>query len=146
MVMDASGALFGTAAAGGAHNAGLLFSLVPNGTQSQFGVIHDFCNRPDCKDGDLPDSELMLDGSGTLYGTTVNGGGNDTDDGHAGGGTLFRVSGTSLQVLHRFCAKDACGDGEYPRGGITTDPLGHLFGTTSAGGKNGEGTVFELLP
>src|SRR6185437_2631955 len=32
-----------------------------------------------------------------------------------------------------------------PLGGLITDAKGDLFGTTSTGGTNGDGTVFELV-
>jgi uncharacterized repeat protein (TIGR03803 family) len=35
-------------------------------------------------------------------------------------------------------------NGEYPQGGLIADAAGDLFGTTSQGGANGDGTVFEI--
>jgi len=35
-------------------------------------------------------------------------------------------------------------DGENPQGGLSADAAGDLFGTTNAGGANGDGTVFEV--
>jgi uncharacterized repeat protein (TIGR03803 family) len=37
-------------------------------------------------------------------------------------------------------------DGAAPVGGVTFDAAGNLYGTTSAGGAAGQGTVFELKP
>jgi uncharacterized repeat protein (TIGR03803 family) len=37
-------------------------------------------------------------------------------------------------------------DGQAPDGGLLEDPQGRLFGTTSGGGRNDLGTVFELTP
>ena len=37
-------------------------------------------------------------------------------------------------------------DGSHPWGGITLDQAGNLYGTSSAGGANGFGTVYELSP
>lgn len=36
------------------------------------------------------------------------------------------------------------GDGQFPRAGLIHDSSGFFYGTTSAGGSNGAGTVFEL--
>jgi len=36
------------------------------------------------------------------------------------------------------------GDGVGPIGGVITDPKGNIYGTTSAGGTNNKGTVFEI--
>ncbi len=149
VIMDAAGALYGTTASGGAHGAGVVYKLVPNGAKSEYTELYDFCARRDCKDGSIPDAELFLDSSGNLYGvTTIGGRKADGDD--PGAGIVFKLSGTTMQVLYRFCARDGCADGKLPRGGLIMDSAGHLFGTTSAGGKFGDkvfsGTVFEFTP
>ena len=35
-------------------------------------------------------------------------------------------------------------DGESPSGSLTTDAAGDLFGTTTEGGTNNDGAVFEI--
>jgi len=45
-------------------------------------------------------------------------------------------------VLHSFSVKD----GNYPGGSLIFDAAGNLYGTTSAGGVHGLGTVFEITP
>lgn len=50
------------------------------------------------------------------------------------------------RVIYSFCHKTDCADGSAPSGGLTMDSTGSLFGTTSAGGKHGSGTVFKLTP
>jgi len=88
---------------------------------------------------------LILDSSGNIFGTTYHGGGHDIDsDGH-GGGTVFELNG-SERVLYSFCAQANCIDGEHPQAGVIMDGVGNLFGTTVAGGVNGAGTVYELMP
>ena len=37
-------------------------------------------------------------------------------------------------------------DGENPVGGVALDASGNLYGTTSAGGANGAGVVWEITP
>jgi uncharacterized repeat protein (TIGR03803 family) len=37
------------------------------------------------------------------------------------------------------------GNGNSPYGGLIADSNGDLFGTTQAGGANGDGTVFEIV-
>jgi hypothetical protein len=62
-----------------------------------------------------------------------------------------------FKVLHRFCPSDAqgCTGGYSPRGSLTIDAAGNLYGTTYGGGFThhcagfqvyGCGTVFELAP
>ena len=50
------------------------------------------------------------------------------------------------KALHTFCSQPSCTDGNGPRAGLVSDAAGDLYGTTSAGGTNDAGTVFELAP
>ena len=70
-----------------------------------------------------------------LYGTTEFGG-------DYGKGTIFRMNltGSKEKVLHSF---GYGADGAIPLAGLI-DMNGTLYGTTSAGGTNGNGTVFAL--
>jgi uncharacterized repeat protein (TIGR03803 family) len=56
-------------------------------------------------------------------------------------GTL--ASAQQESILHSF---GGAGDGTIPYGGLIFDAAGNLYGTTSAGGAYGGGTVFELSP
>jgi uncharacterized repeat protein (TIGR03803 family) len=94
---------------------------------------------PDCADGEIPTGSLVADKSGNLYGTTERGGAN-------GSGTVFKLTGTALEVLYSFCAQPNCADGALPLSGVVLDASGNLFGTTSYRGANNGGTVFELSP
>ena len=47
------------------------------------------------------------------------------------------------QILHIFGAK---GDGDHATHGVVVDAAGKLYGTTTEGGKNDVGTVFQLTP
>ncbi len=59
---------------------------------------------------------------------------------------MFKLtkSGNSWResVIHAFEGTD----GDEPSGALIFDSHGNLYGTTSVGGPNGEGTVFELTP
>ncbi|HEX3664035.1 MAG TPA: choice-of-anchor tandem repeat GloVer-containing protein [Rhizomicrobium sp.] len=83
-----------------------------------------------------------MDSTGALYGTTYKGGANGSDD----AGTVFKLSGSTEEVLYSFCISPSCSDGATPVGGVTLDPLGNLYGTTESGGKHTGGTLFEVLP
>jgi len=48
------------------------------------------------------------------------------------------------KVLHSF--SDADGDGSMPLAALAMSSTGVLYGTTSAGGTAGKGTVFALVP
>src|SRR5207302_1847643 len=80
--------------------------------------------------GAAPQSTLLEDGSGNLFGTTILGGA-------LGGGTVFEVrhgSGT-LTTLANFYDPT----GGNPSGTLVEDASGNLFGTTSSGGAYGLG-------
>ncbi len=83
LVLDSAGSLFGTTAFGGSAATGTVFGLKPsaNGGFTYF-VIYTFQGPPN--DGLEPNSSLLLDSKGNLYGTTPQGG-------PKGGGTLFEI-------------------------------------------------------
>lgn len=147
LVMDASGALLGTTFRGGRPRngcCGIVFRLASDG--SAFDKIYDFCsNHRRCRDGANPTSALLLDSSGTLFGTASAGGNYDGGD-YQGAGIVFALTGSSLQVLHSFCSEASCADGWRPVGGLAMDAAGNLFGTTVLGGKFNGGVAFEISP
>jgi uncharacterized repeat protein (TIGR03803 family) len=97
-------------------------------------------------DGAAPQGGLVIDAAGALYGTTRAGG-------HCGSGTVFKLArppaGTTPWIethLHDFCPRPGLAAGTVPVAGLTADGTGGFFGSTSAGGANGFGTVFRLRP
>lgn len=54
------------------------------------------------------------------------------------------ASAAGLKTLHSFCAKKECHDGQEPKAGVVRDSAGNLYGTTSIGGKENAGVVFEI--
>jgi uncharacterized repeat protein (TIGR03803 family) len=71
---DINGTLYGTTDSGGAYNKGTIFSITTNGTEH---VLYSF--GASSNDGAYPQAAL-IDVTGTLYGTTTEGGGS----GHEG--------------------------------------------------------------
>jgi len=157
LMLDAQGNVLGSAGGGGTGaqcpsnyqgGCGVIFKLVPNGTQSKETVLYSFCQLTDCRDGTFPRS-IGFDANGAMVGTTYEGGGHDIDNHGFGGGTLFQLNGSQEVVLHAFCSADNCTDGEYPIAQPFSDQAGNLFGVTPYGGANGipaggEGTLFQL--
>jgi len=152
LLMDESGNLYGEAEGGTSPycpNCGVIFKIVPG--SGSYTVMHAFCQKPDCRDGGGPFGGLTMDASGNLLGVAMVGGGHDIDVNHVGGGIAFSL-GASLTVLHRFCSKDTCTDGEYPVSRLIQDASGAYFGVTSQGGAYGYGyptyggTVYEIAP
>jgi len=84
-----------------------------------------------------PLSELIAGSNGVFYGTTSSGG-------SAGQGTVFQVNpdGSGFRVLKSFGL--TANDGASPVAGVIHGSDGNLYGTTSAGGSNGFGTVFRM--
>jgi len=132
VVMDAKGNLYGTTNSGGAHNAGTVFKLTPRGKKT---VLYSFGGY--AGDGHYPESSLILDTKGNLYGTTDNGGVADS-------GTVFKVTPKGTEaVLYSFMGGS---DGYLPQGGVIMDANGNLYGTTGLGGEGNLGMVFKLAP
>lgn len=137
LVMDKAGNFYGTTNIGGVSNAGTVFKVTRKGVET---VLYSFPGKPD---GANPVAGLAIDKEGNLYGTTTAGGA-------SGNGTVFKLAVPTEtggewaeQVLYSFGAGT---DGKTPVGGVTLDASGNLYGTTSAGGTDGDGTVFELTP
>lgn len=157
---DGLSPLYGTTIRGGSNNLGSAFSLTPSGGVWVEAVIYSFCavGGEACTDGKSPQSALLLDSSGDIFGTTVTGGGHNVGGDNEGAGVLYQLApngdGTWTQtVLHHFCSSNHCADGARPFDTPIMDAAGALFGTTSGGGKNctegqgyGCGTIFKLVP
>ncbi len=138
LVFDTASNLYGTTANGGAFGAGTAFELTPaNGRCCREAPVYNFGSGAD--DGKNPQSGLVFDTAGNLYGTTANGGTNS-------GGTIYELSPQNGR-----CCREApvynfggSGDGTNPYGGVIFDAAGNLYGTTVNGGANGGGTAFEV--
>ncbi len=132
VTINAAGDLFGTTFAGGASNSGTVFKISPKGAEV---VLYSFAGGAD---GANPIAGLAMDNLGNLYGTTSTGG-------ISNAGTVFKVSPTGKHtVLYSF--GQAVNDGSTPVAGVTLDPKGNLYGTTSLAGSSGYGMVFQLKP
>src|SRR5215468_1790920 len=62
--------------------------------------------------------------------------------GHLGAVFKTTADGSGYRVLHSF--GDGTEDGQLPEDALLEGADGFLYGTTSAGGTNGGGTVFKL--
>ncbi len=81
----------------------------------------------------------LIDVSGTLYGTTEQGGGYGC--GGVGCGTVYSISTNGVEkVLHRFGSGT---DGATPAARLE-ELHGKLYGTTVVGGEFGNGTVYSV--
>ncbi|MGO9564083.1 MAG: choice-of-anchor tandem repeat GloVer-containing protein [Candidatus Korobacteraceae bacterium] len=115
----------------------LLFFALP--ARAQEAVVYNFTGG---SDGGGPQSSLILDSAGNLYGTTYSGG-------LWGYGTVYELSpngndGWNPAVLYSFTGGADGGNPTYAY--LMFDSAGNLYGTAYNGGANGLGVVFELSP
>lgn len=146
LLMDNTGALYGTTFFGGRTGNGTVYRLLPARRGYAERVLYSFKGAPD---GYGPNGSLIRDRTGTFYGTTLNGG---TGCGSGGCGTAFalRPSGSAYveTVLYNFHGGY---DAAFPTGGLLASKSGALYGNSGDGGSMycdhaGCGTVFELTP
>ena len=137
LTFDQAGNIYGTTSAGGVEcqdtvYCGTVFELAPNGTGWTETILYKFTNG----DVSVPQSGVILDPSGNLYGTTWN-----------SPGAVFQLTasgpGWTEHTLYQF---GYLGGGFKPAGGLILDPSGNLYGTTEFGGANGGGTAYEMKP
>lgn len=107
---------------------GTLFKIDTNGLLTTLYALN-------FTDGSYPAAGLVLAADGNFYGTTKQGGVNDY-------GTLFRM--TPEGIVSTLVEFDGFNDGANPRTALTQAGDGNLYGTTSAGGPGGRGTIFRL--
>ncbi|MGH6889632.1 MAG: choice-of-anchor tandem repeat GloVer-containing protein [Rhizomicrobium sp.] len=131
LVIDKEGNLYGATDLLNFYTAGTVFKLAPDGTET---VLYIFSEGI----GGFGPGGLTMDQKGDLYGGTFGGGSN-------GCGVVFEVSPSGQEkTVHDFAGPPD--DGCIAQGTLIRDAKRQLFGTTSGGGKNRDGTVFEMTP
>jgi len=139
LIADARGNLFGATIFGGTNNRGTVFEIAKtaSGYSSAPSTLVSFNGA----NGAAPYSfaGLIADASGNLLGTTERGGASNQ-------GTVFMIAKTAggyssaPVILVSFNGSN----GRIPYAGLIADANGNLFGTTSGGGANNQGTVFMI--
>jgi uncharacterized repeat protein (TIGR03803 family) len=148
LLIDAAGKLYGTATAGGADGFGVAFETYPaSGGGWRTRVLHSFTGTD--LDGEYPNSALIMDSAGNLYGATESGGGDHLSCqvmNDAGCGTVFELSLSGTQwkesILKAFSGRK---DGAFPQG-VVMDSKGNLYGAAQAGGRLFMGLIFKIAP
>jgi uncharacterized repeat protein (TIGR03803 family) len=131
VVEAANGMLYGTTFQGGTDGDGTVFQIT---TKGKLTTLYSFKGL----DGEDPYAGLILGSDGNFYGTTIFGGTN-------GYGTVFKITPAGvLSTLYSFCALEDCADGQFPYAGLVQASNGDFYGTTTVGGANSKGTVFEI--
>ena len=118
----------------------VILGLLSNASAQTLTNVHAFQGTTD---GGTPQSWLIADAAGNLYGTSFGGGAHRF-------GNVFELqppqNGGSWteNVLYSFQGGN---DGSSPEAGVVFDKAGNLYGTTAyGGGSNNCGTIFELQP
>jgi uncharacterized repeat protein (TIGR03803 family) len=132
LVQGFDGNLYGTTDDGGMKQMGTVFKIALPG---KLTVVHYFCSRTNCADGEVPESPLVTASNGDLYGVTSSGG-----TGCSYCGTVFAISSAgTLFTLFNFNGSD----GLNPLG-LMQGSNGDFYGTTSGGGSGSGGTIFRM--
>jgi uncharacterized repeat protein (TIGR03803 family) len=106
----------------------MLISAAPFARASTTQIIYSFEGG---QDGEYADTDLVMDGAGNLYGTSVQGGA------HASG-TVWELSPSGDTWTHTVLYSFTGGaDGGEPYKGVTLDADGNLYGTAVTGGGGG---------
>jgi len=138
-LLNVGGTLYGTTEYGGGSakcqfGCGTVFSVTPAGVET---VVYAFKGG---SDGGWPQAGL-INVDGTLYGTTLIGGGDGTGCNDGGCGTVFGVTTAGGESQPYYFRGGT--DGAVPAAGLIN--VGRmLYGTTTQGGTRGYGTVFKL--
>jgi uncharacterized repeat protein (TIGR03803 family) len=174
LLQDSSNNFYGTTRGGGnldcvvttQTGCGTVFKLDTTGKET---VLYSFKGGEDGSDGAFPNTTLVFDSAGNLYGTTVAGSPGPCYsvenippekpfEIHCG--TVFKLDSTGKEtILHHFSTTN---DGVSPNGDLLTDWAGNLYGTTTMGGTGycdvfgtgpvitpvnvGCGTIYKLDP
>jgi uncharacterized repeat protein (TIGR03803 family) len=143
LTIGTDGNLYGITDSGGANYYwGTVFQLTPiaGGSWTET-ILHSFNSNG--SDGFYPNSALVFDAAGNLYGTTYDGGASSA-------GVVFELSPQPGGSWTEEIFSIAGGlEGNAPVGGVVIDAAGNLYGTTINGGavrNSGGGLVFQLSP
>lgn len=132
---SADGWFYGTCQYGGMVDYGMIFRMSPAG---EMEPLVQFTNTSSGNIGIYPRGRLALGADGCFYGTTSAGG-------SAGFGTVFKMTPSGvLTTLVEFTDNGASNKGRTPSAGVTPGPDGSFYGTTTAGGVHGRGTLFKM--
>jgi uncharacterized repeat protein (TIGR03803 family) len=132
LASDALGNLYGVGAGG-------VFELSPSAGAWTEKLIHIF---PPSQIDFTPQSGVVFDSAGNLYGTNYYGGPQNM-------GVVYKLTpsgGGTWTASDLFAFSGA--DGAYPTSAVTADASGNIYGTASGGGPSNlggyEGVVYEI--
>jgi uncharacterized repeat protein (TIGR03803 family) len=130
------GNLYGTTSGGGVNGSGTLFKISTNGSFSLVYAFSALDTNGNNGEGSSPQGSLVQGADNNFYGTTAFGGSH-------GEGAVFQynVSQSTMSPLHSFTGGS---DGAEPSAALVQGTSGHFYGTTSGGGSDSYGALFEI--
>jgi len=134
MIQGNDGNFYGTTKDGGTFGFGTAFRITPAGALT---VLYNF----DSTHGASIYAPLLQGSDGNFYGTARTGGTKNN------GGVVFKLTKANkakFSVLYNFDATGATPDGVRPYAGLIQASDGNFYGTASAGGTNGAGTLYKI--
>lgn len=135
LVEGPDGNFYGGTTGGGSSGAGTLYRITSTGTHA---VVVNF-NGSSAPFGYGLNGQMVVGGDGALYGASRS----NTISPNLG--TIFRLTTAGdFSTLARFTGTTGAVLGENPMGGLVSHPNGYLYGVTSLGGLNNQGTVFKI--
>ncbi len=152
LIVDVNGDLYGSLKDyNRLSRGGMIFKLShsADGSTWTYRMLHYFTQDRYGSEGAMTyagaAAGLPYDGVSTLYGPSGQGG-------RDAKGTIFALTPPTTgkiwdyKIIYSFCRRADCADGWAPFDTLTMDGAGNLYGTTVAGGANGQGVLFELSP
>ena len=122
VVLDAAGTLYGTTYYGGSGGDGTVYKVDAAGRET---ILYSFTGGAD---GSYPQTALIRDAAGVLYGTCE--------------GVVYRVDAPGHEtVLYTFTGGL---DGGNANSGLIRDSSGNLYGTATNGGTANLGVVYKV--
>ena len=142
LTLGGDGNFYGTTRLGGTggYDNGTAFVMNSGGGESP---IHNFSNDIPALGiygGGEPPVGIVAGGNGIFYGTSAGAGAN-------GYGELFSMNSSgTVTTIHNFGDPNVPNDGRTPDIAPVLGTDGNLYGTTSTGGANGNGVVYQITP
>jgi uncharacterized repeat protein (TIGR03803 family) len=143
VTLDGGGNLYGTTFGGGANGMGTVYELKHRDSSYLHTELHSFTGGAD---GSVPFGGVIFGPDGQLYGTTYNGGYEDS-------GVVFSLRPQATicpavscpwieTTLYNFASFDNSFGALY--GEVAFDQSGNLYGTLAYGGSGGSGSVYQV--
>jgi uncharacterized repeat protein (TIGR03803 family) len=134
LALGADGSFYGVTRRNTIQNIpfdGTIFKFSPDAGLTTLYTLNPLYNF----DGEYPFAGLVQGADGNFYGTTLY---SDSTE----NGTVFGVSTSGNFVT--LTTLNGSDDGAQPKSALVQDSQGNLYGTTTAGGPYGKGTIFRI--